>query len=105
MDAGRPGRAVRSGGRPAFRHALFRVGEERWLRYPRVHHLVMDGYGCHLPVRRTAEVHSALARGPRIDHDADPALYDEAALAAHQERFLHLLERLTGGGPHTRPLV
>ncbi|BCL29720.1 hypothetical protein GCM10017557_45790 [Streptomyces aurantiacus] len=48
---------------PLFRHALFRVGEERWLWYQRVHHLVMDGFGYSLLVRRTAEVYSALARG------------------------------------------
>ncbi|MYR46487.1 non-ribosomal peptide synthetase [Streptomyces sp. SID5910] len=48
---------------PLFRHALFRVGPERWLWYQRIHHLVMDGYGYSLLVRRTAEVYSALARG------------------------------------------
>ncbi|MFC8516110.1 amino acid adenylation domain-containing protein [Streptomyces sp. NPDC057257] len=48
---------------PLFRHALFRVGEERWLWYQRIHHLVMDGYGYSLLVRRTAEVYTALARG------------------------------------------
>ncbi|SDP28711.1 enterobactin synthetase component F [Streptomyces sp. cf386] len=48
---------------PLFRHALFRVGEERWLWYQRIHHLVMDGFGYSLLVRRTAQVYSALARG------------------------------------------
>ncbi|MCX5415681.1 amino acid adenylation domain-containing protein [Streptomyces sp. NBC_00059] len=48
---------------PLFRHALFRVGEERWLWYQRIHHLVMDGFGYSLLVRRTAEVYTALARG------------------------------------------
>ncbi|WP_030606798.1 non-ribosomal peptide synthetase [Streptomyces sclerotialus] len=48
---------------PPFRHALFRVGEERWLWYQRIHHLVMDGYGYSLLVRRTAEVYTALVRG------------------------------------------
>ncbi|QKW29935.1 amino acid adenylation domain-containing protein [Streptomyces seoulensis] len=48
---------------PLFQHALFRVGDERWLWYQRIHHLVMDGYGYSLLVRRTAEVHTALARG------------------------------------------
>ncbi|USQ85070.1 amino acid adenylation domain-containing protein [Streptomyces phaeoluteigriseus] len=48
---------------PLFRHALFRVGEERWLWYQRVHHLVMDGFGYSLLVRRTAEVYTALVRG------------------------------------------
>ncbi|MFR9795054.1 amino acid adenylation domain-containing protein [Streptomyces sp. MS06] len=48
---------------PLFRQALFRVGEERWLWYQRIHHLVMDGYGYSLLVRRTAEVYGALAGG------------------------------------------
>ena len=48
---------------PLFRHALFRVGEERWLWYQRIHHLVMDGYGYSLLVRRTAELYTALAKG------------------------------------------
>ncbi|WP_373428649.1 amino acid adenylation domain-containing protein [Streptomyces sp. B1I3] len=55
---------------PPFRHALFRVGDERWLWYQRIHHLVMDGFGYSLLVRRTAEVYSALVRGtdpgPRV---------------------------------------
>lgn len=48
---------------PLFRHALFRVGEERWLWYQRIHHLIMDGFGYSLLVRRTAGVYTALARG------------------------------------------
>nr|QIE08470.1 non-ribosomal peptide synthetase [Streptomyces sp.] len=48
---------------PLFRHALFRVGENRWLWYQRIHHVVMDGFGYSLLVRRTAEVYTALARG------------------------------------------
>ncbi|WP_240799800.1 amino acid adenylation domain-containing protein [Streptomyces sp. A1277] len=48
---------------PLFGHALFRVGDERWLWYQRVHHLVMDAFGHALLVRRTAEVYSALAKG------------------------------------------
>ncbi|MFE1290333.1 amino acid adenylation domain-containing protein [Streptomyces sp. NPDC058751] len=48
---------------PLFHHALFRVGDHRWLWYQRIHHLVMDGFGYSLLVRRTAEVYTALARG------------------------------------------
>ncbi|WP_233518476.1 non-ribosomal peptide synthetase [Streptomyces corynorhini] len=48
---------------PLFRHALFRVGQDRWLWYQRIHHLVMDGYGYSLLVRRTAEIYTALVRG------------------------------------------
>ncbi|MFI5808267.1 amino acid adenylation domain-containing protein [Streptomyces sp. NPDC051561] len=48
---------------PLFAHALFRVGDERWLWYQRVHHAVMDGFGYSLLARRTAEVYTALAAG------------------------------------------
>ncbi|MFH8585287.1 amino acid adenylation domain-containing protein [Streptomyces celluloflavus] len=48
---------------PLFRHALFRVGERRWLWYQRVHHIVLDGFGYALVARRVAEVYSALAAG------------------------------------------
>ncbi|MFT2014273.1 amino acid adenylation domain-containing protein [Streptomyces sp. 796.1] len=48
---------------PLFQHALFRVGDRRWLWYQRVHHLVMDGYGYSLLARRVAEVYTALAAG------------------------------------------
>ncbi|MFK0117702.1 amino acid adenylation domain-containing protein [Streptomyces sp. NPDC090994] len=73
---------------PLFRHALFRVGADRWLWYQSVHHLVMDGYGYSLLVRRTAEVYSALVRGeepaPRsfgslADLVADDAAYRSSA--------------------------
>ncbi|MDA5146215.1 amino acid adenylation domain-containing protein [Streptomyces sp. AD681] len=73
---------------PLFHHALFRVGAERWLWYQRIHHLVMDGYGYSLLVRRTAEVYSALVRaeepaprdfGHLADLVADDAAYRESA--------------------------
>ncbi|MFI9202077.1 amino acid adenylation domain-containing protein [Streptomyces sp. NPDC053048] len=48
---------------PLFAHALFRVGERRWLWYQRVHHAVLDGYGYSLVARRVAEVYTALAAG------------------------------------------
>ncbi|WP_372504850.1 amino acid adenylation domain-containing protein [Streptomyces telluris] len=48
---------------PLFSHALFRVGDERWLWYQRVHHAVLDGYGYSLVARRVAELYTALATG------------------------------------------
>ncbi|MFI0977110.1 amino acid adenylation domain-containing protein [Streptomyces sp. NPDC021093] len=48
---------------PLFAHALFRVADDRWLWYQRVHHIVMDGFGYSLLARRTAEVYTALAAG------------------------------------------
>ncbi|MFI1971255.1 AMP-binding protein [Streptomyces cinnamoneus] len=41
--------------------------------------------------------------GLRVDHEADPTRYDAGELAAHQQRFVHLLTRLADGDPH-RPL-
>ncbi|MEU4209473.1 AMP-binding protein [Streptomyces sp. NPDC026206] len=38
-----------------------------------------------------------------IHGDLDPVLYDDAAVAAHQRRFLDLLTRIAGSDPH-RPL-
>ncbi|GAA2515988.1 hypothetical protein GCM10010423_04260 [Streptomyces levis] len=35
----------------------------------------------------------------RLDFDANPALYDDAANAAHQQRFVHLLENLASTDP------
>ncbi|SCK39913.1 enterobactin synthetase component F [Streptomyces sp. WMMB 714] len=39
-------------------------------------------------------------RGLSIDHDANPALYDETEVARRQARFVELVERLTGTDPH-----
>ncbi|GGM15614.1 hypothetical protein GCM10010129_69800 [Streptomyces fumigatiscleroticus] len=82
---------------PLFRHALFRVGEDRWLWYQRIHHLVIDGFGHSLLVRRTAEVYAALARGERpgprtfgrlADLVADDAAYRSSqAFAADREHW------------------
>ncbi|WP_407554525.1 condensation domain-containing protein [Streptomyces sp. Pv4-95] len=48
---------------PLFRHALFQVGERRWLWYQRVHRLALDGFGHALVTRRAAEIYSALVAG------------------------------------------
>ncbi|MEU7104377.1 amino acid adenylation domain-containing protein [Streptomyces sp. NPDC046215] len=85
---------------PLFAHALFRVGDRRWLWYQRVHHAVLDGYGYSLVARRVAEVYSALAAG--TDPGPSPfgrlaALVEEDAAyrgsAAHGRDRAHWLER------------
>ncbi len=48
---------------PLFAHALFRVGDHRWLWYHRAHHAVLDGYGHSLIARRVAETYTALVAG------------------------------------------
>ncbi|MFB1048399.1 amino acid adenylation domain-containing protein [Streptomyces chrestomyceticus] len=61
---------------PLFAHALFRVGDTRWLWYQRVHHIVMDGFGYSLLARRTAEVYTALATGEPVGPDPFGRLTD-----------------------------
>ncbi|MFI9051873.1 condensation domain-containing protein [Streptomyces sp. NPDC053427] len=44
--------------------------------------------------------HRADTTGLRIDHDANPALYEEHELATHQDGFLQLLRRVVDADPH-----
>ncbi|MFC0548314.1 SDR family oxidoreductase [Kutzneria chonburiensis] len=46
-----------------FAHAVFRIAEDRFLWYHRVHHILLDGYGLALVARRVAEVYTALVAG------------------------------------------
>ncbi|MCH0571632.1 amino acid adenylation domain-containing protein [Streptomyces sp. MUM 136J] len=75
---------------PLFRYVLFRTGEQRWLYYQRIHHLVMDGYGYMLLMRRTAEVYTALAEGrppaPRPFGTLDRLLAQDAEYRAGDAR-------------------
>nr|APD71484.1 non-ribosomal peptide synthetase 5 [Streptomyces sp.] len=87
---------------PQFRHALLRIGDERWLWYQCVHHIVMDGFGYSLLARRTAEVYSALAArtqpGERPFGRLAELIADDAAYR-HGEQFgkdrAHWAEALT----------
>ncbi|MGG7570076.1 amino acid adenylation domain-containing protein [Streptomyces sirii] len=81
---------------PLFRHALFRVGDERWLWYQCIHHLVMDGFGYALLVRRTAEVYGALARGREPGPNPFGALADLVA----QDREYRSSEDFTADRAH-----
>ncbi|MEV5506090.1 non-ribosomal peptide synthetase [Streptomyces orinoci] len=48
---------------PVFGHALFRIAEDRFLWYHRVHHIALDGFGLALVARRVAETYTALVEG------------------------------------------
>ncbi|MHC5258203.1 amino acid adenylation domain-containing protein [Streptomyces sp. UC4497] len=67
---------------PLFGHALFRVGERRWLWYQRIHHLVIDGFGYSLLVGRTAALYTALVRGEDPGPRAFETLADLLAIDA-----------------------
>ncbi|MYR61571.1 AMP-binding protein, partial [Streptomyces sp. SID625] len=96
------------------RRDLGLLGEQRALVGPLVNVMPFD-YGVDFagaPVRArnlsagpvedlTVNVYDrADGRGLAIDHDGNPALYDDEALATHQERLLHLLEQVAECDPH-----
>lgn len=83
---------------PVFGHALFRTGDERWLWYQRVHHLALDGYGHSLLVRRTAEVHTALAAG----RDPGPRVFRPLAELVAEDRAYRSSEAFAADREHWR---
>ncbi|MGK5545509.1 amino acid adenylation domain-containing protein [Streptomyces sp. URMC 127] len=48
---------------PLFTCALFRAAPDRFFWYQRVHHIVMDGFGAALVIRRICDIYTALSRG------------------------------------------
>ncbi|BAU88347.1 cyclic nucleotide binding protein [Streptomyces laurentii] len=50
-------------GSPLFTYALFKAAEDRWFWYHAYHHILLDGVGAALLVRRVADVYTALAAG------------------------------------------
>ena len=48
---------------PLFTYALLKIAHDRWFWYRRYHHIVMDGFGAALSVKRLAHVYSAFMRG------------------------------------------
>ncbi|OON79640.1 non-ribosomal peptide synthetase [Streptomyces tsukubensis] len=81
---------------PLVRHGLFRVGDERWLWYQCVHHLVIDGFGYSLLVRRTAEVYTALARG----EEPSPRTFGTLADLVEQDRAYRSSEEFAADRAH-----
>ncbi|MFD7383491.1 amino acid adenylation domain-containing protein [Streptomyces anulatus] len=49
-----------------FSFALFRVAEDRWLWYHRIHHILLDGAGVAMLAPRVSEVYSALTAGSPV---------------------------------------
>ncbi|MFD7321538.1 amino acid adenylation domain-containing protein [Streptomyces sp. NPDC059875] len=50
-------------GSPLFTYALFKAAEDRWFWYHAYHHILLDGVGAALLVRRVADVYTTLAAG------------------------------------------
>ncbi|MFE7676811.1 amino acid adenylation domain-containing protein, partial [Streptomyces albidoflavus] len=86
---------------PLFVEALFRVGQDRYLWYQRIHHAVIDGYGLAILVRRVAEVYTALVAGRSWEETAfgsvglllDDEVSYQGSSNFHQDRE-YWLERL-----------
>ncbi|MFE0177215.1 non-ribosomal peptide synthase/polyketide synthase [Streptomyces sp. NPDC059002] len=97
---------------PLFTHALIATGPARHLCYIRYHHILLDGFGLMLYVRRLAEVYSALVAGEEyptstfgaLEHlvGEDAAYRESAAFAADRafwlEQFAEVTEPATLAG-------
>ncbi|MCF3122471.1 amino acid adenylation domain-containing protein, partial [Streptomyces arenae] len=59
-DLGRPMELTEA---PLFTYALFKAAEDRWYWYHAYHHILLDGVGAGLFVRRVAQVYTALVEG------------------------------------------
>ncbi|QKV96264.1 amino acid adenylation domain-containing protein [Streptomyces sp. NA02950] len=74
---------------PLFAEVLFTVGPDRFLWYQRAHHILLDGYGYTLVVRRVAEIYSALEAGrdPGRGFPSLTRLLDEETAYRDSERL------------------
>ncbi|MFJ4499540.1 amino acid adenylation domain-containing protein [Streptomyces sp. NPDC088864] len=77
------------GGGPPFRTALLRLADQRYHWYLACHHLVLDGLGSALLVRRVGRIYAALERGelppPAPRHPLDALLTAERAYRASDQ--------------------
>ncbi|MER5965976.1 amino acid adenylation domain-containing protein [Streptomyces sp. NPDC002057] len=71
------------GAGPPFRTALLRLADERFRWYLACHHLVLDGLGSALLVRRVGRLYAALERGER----PPPAVHPLDALPAAERAY------------------
>ncbi|MEV0370843.1 amino acid adenylation domain-containing protein [Streptomyces sp. NPDC050636] len=74
-------RSVDLTGSPLFTYALFRASEDRWFWYHAYHHILLDGVGASLLVRRVAHVYSALADGTT----PEPAAFESVRTLLHED--------------------
>ncbi|MEU3554353.1 non-ribosomal peptide synthetase [Streptomyces fragilis] len=73
---------------PLFRTALLRLADDRYCWYLACHHLVLDGLGSALLVRRVGRLYAALERGERpvpTPHPLDTLLSAERAYRASDQ--------------------
>ncbi|MFI9599854.1 amino acid adenylation domain-containing protein [Streptomyces sp. NPDC052043] len=89
-----------------FTFALFKLAEDRWWWYLRVHHIVLDGAGVALFAPRVAEVYSALTAHTAVPANPFPplrGLVDAARAYAdspdHADDAAFWTERLAGAQP------
>ncbi|ASS75853.1 non-ribosomal peptide synthetase [Tumebacillus algifaecis] len=55
---------------PLFSQALFKVAEDHFLWYQRIHHIAIDGFGVALLAQRVARLYTALVQGESYDKGA-----------------------------------
>ncbi|WP_216209698.1 non-ribosomal peptide synthetase [Amycolatopsis aidingensis] len=83
---------------PLYTAALLWVGTDRCFLYQRVHHLLLDGYGATLVVRRVGEIYQALAAGT----EPDPAGFGSLAEVIADEEDYRASDRCAEDGAFWR---
>jgi amino acid adenylation domain-containing protein len=75
---------------PLFAEAALRLSPDRWIRYHRSHHLVMDGFGISLLNARVASLYAAYLRGEEPERGAfgsPGVVWEEQAAYRASPRF------------------
>ncbi|MCF3102091.1 amino acid adenylation domain-containing protein [Streptomyces roseoverticillatus] len=84
---------------PLFTCALFHAAPDRFFWYQRVHHLVMDGFGAALVIRRLCDIYTSLSRGLPVDEETFgplPLLLEEERTYRASEQFTQDRKHWTG---------
>ncbi|MEV4921455.1 amino acid adenylation domain-containing protein [Streptomyces roseoverticillatus] len=81
---------------PLFTCALFKAAPDRFFWYQRVHHLVMDGYGAALVIRRLCDIYTSLSRGLPVDEET----FGPLRLLLEEERTYRASEQFVQDRKH-----
>ncbi|MGA5361274.1 amino acid adenylation domain-containing protein [Streptomyces purpurascens] len=76
---------------PLYTCALFTAAPDRFFWYQRVHHIVMDGFGAALVIRRLCDIYNALSGGLPVDDET----FGPLRLLLEEERTYRASQQFT----------